>query len=83
MGICESNTQKTAQNISNEFDGQNTQSTKNPQNMEKSQNTQNVQGMQSQQDIKIPEMDIYGNISVPIDIINKARKSVCKNYYKR
>ena len=78
MGICESNPQKTAQNISNEFGGQNTQSTKNPQNMEKSQNTQNVQGMQSQQDIKIPEMDIYGNISVPIDIINKARKSVCK-----
>ena len=78
MGICESKPQKTAQNISNEFGGQNTQSTKNPQNMEKSQNTQNVQGMQSQQDIKIPEMDIYGNISVPIDIINKARKSVCK-----
>ena len=42
MGICESNPQKTAQNISNEFGGQNTQSTKNPQNMEKSQNTQNV-----------------------------------------
>ena len=42
-----------------------------------------MQNLQDKQEIKILEKDINGNISVPVNIINKATKSVCKITIKK
>ena len=78
MGICESKTQKTEQNIPNKLGGQSIQSPQNAQKMQYIQTKPNTKDIQNPQYSKILEKDIDGNISVPVNIIIKATKSVCK-----
>ena len=78
MGIYESKTQKTEQNIPNKLGGQSIQSPQNAQKMQYIQTKPNTKDIQNPQYSKILEKDIDGNISVPVNIIIKATKSVCK-----
>ena len=78
MRIYESKTQKTEQNIPNKLGGQSIQSPQNAQKMQYIQTKPNTKDIQNPQYSKILEKDIDGNISVPVNIIIKATKSVCK-----
>ena len=80
MDICERNQQYKEQNIQNELKNDNIQIASNLQsmkNMPNNQNTQDLQNIKNDQH-NGAEMALGRNLSVPIDIIIKARQSVCK-----
>ena len=65
-------------NIQNPMNMQNQMNMHNPMNMKKNQNTQNIQRISNNQKI-VPEADFLEcNKAVPLNIIIKASKSVCK-----
>ena len=78
MGVCGAETKKTSRKIQNKLDVQGIQSKQKSHKMKKRQKTGSIQNLQDKQEIKILEKDINGNISVPVNIIIKATKSVCK-----
>ena len=70
MGICESKQEDKAQNKQN------------IQNIRSMQNDQNNQIMQNNQN-KESEMGLGRNIAVPVKVINKTMRSICKITIKR
>ena len=80
MGNDENSQQYQAQNITNKYAIQNIQNRQIIQNDQKKQKIHNLQNSQN----FIPEACYLGcNRSVPIKIINKASKSICKIIIKR